>query len=160
MTARIAAARGSRGITIVELVVVLLVVGILATGATPAYLRYVIEARTVEAKAVAGALWTAMTSHALSACGTRTAVAAGFPRVGLDASGATTPQRWQVVGAGNTLIVDCATGAYAVSGEVFTVAGTASDVSAIRVKLTYAASASPPSRLTCSTNSGDVWVDC
>jgi len=150
-----------QGFTLSELLVTLLIVGILVTGATPVYLGYTQEARIAEAKTVAGALWTAVTSRAMMACGTAVSVSAGYPNAGLDATGGTTPVRWRVVdGVNNTLTLDCASGAYAADGDVFTVSGVSSDVTTIRVKVSYAAAASPPSRLRCSTDAGSLWVDC
>ena len=116
--------------------------------------------RTAEARAVAAALWTAVTSQANDACGSAMPVAAAFRRVGLDSAGSTTPPRWRIIeGVTSTLTADCATGAYALAGDGFTVAGTAKDVSAIRVKLSDAA-ASPPPQFQCSTNAGSTWVNC
>jgi hypothetical protein len=116
--------------------------------------------RTAEARAVAGSLWTAVTSQANDACGSAIPVATAFRRAGLDSTGSTTLPRWRIIdGANSTLTADCGTGAYAVAGDGFTVAGTAKDVSAIRVKLSDAA-ASPAPHLQCSTNAGRTWVNC
>lgn len=150
-----------RGFTLVELVIVILIVGILAVAAIPIYKSYSQDARTVEAKVVAGALWTALTSSAIAACGTDTTVSDGFPRAGLDPAGTTTPPRWQIVaGATNHLSVDCRSGAYALDGDVFTIGGIGTDVSTIRVKLSYAPGGSPPARLRCSLDGGAAWTDC
>ena len=93
-------------------------------------------------------------------CGSAVSVAAAFRRAGLDSTGSTTPPRWRIIeGANSTLTADCATGAYTLAGDGFTVGGTAKDVSAIRVKLSYAA-ASPPPRPQCSTDAGRAWVNC
>ena len=43
----------------------ILIVGILAAVATPLYLGYIKDAKTAEAKAVAGSLWTAVQSNAI-----------------------------------------------------------------------------------------------
>jgi prepilin-type N-terminal cleavage/methylation domain-containing protein len=153
--------RDRRGFTLVELAIVMLVIGILAVSAIPLYHSYLQEARTVEAKTLAGALWTALTSSAVAGCGADTIVAAGFLRAGLDPAGATSPPRWQVVsGASNHVTVDCASGAYTLDGDVFTVGGVASDVSAIQVKLSYRPGESPPTRLRCSLDGGTAWTDC
>ena len=96
---------------------------------------------------------TAVTHQANADCGSAVAIAAAFRGAGLDPAGSTTPPRWRIVeGANSTLTADCATGAYTLAGDGFTVAGTAKDVSAIRVKLSAAAPAPP--RLQCSTNAG------
>ena len=113
--------------------------------------------RTAEAKAVAGSLLTAVTTQANADCGSAVAIAAAFRGAGLDPAGSTTPPRWRIIeGANSTLTADCATGAYTLAGDGFTVVGTTKDVSAIRVKLSYAAASLPP-RLQCSTNAGHTW---
>lgn len=149
------------GFSIIELIVVLLVVGVLAAAAVPLYLGYTRQAKTAEAKVLAGSLWTAVTADAVTGCGTVAVVSAGYPKAGLDASGSTVPPRWAVtVGGGNTVMVDCATGALTADGDIFTINGTASDVTGIRVRLTYRTSATPPSRLRCSEDGGLSFVDC
>jgi len=155
------ASRGSRGITVAEMLVVLLIAGILLTGAAPFYLGYTQQARTVEARAVAVTLWTAVASHAIAACGTPVTVSGAAGSAGFDADGVTAPPRWRIAaGADRRLTVDCASGAFALAGEVFSIEGVAADVSAIRVSLGYAPASTPPARLRCSTNGGAVWVDC
>jgi hypothetical protein len=56
--------------------------------------------------------------------------------------------------------MDCVTGAIRADGDVFTVSGAAGDISAIRVKLSYAASGAPAGRLRCSTDGGVSFTDC
>jgi type II secretory pathway pseudopilin PulG len=141
---------------------VILIVGILAAVATPLYLGYIKDAKTAEAKAVAGSLWTAVQSNAIGSCGTPVPVASAYPKAGLAAvSGATNPPRWSVV-AGGDVTVACADGAISPNQTVFTVQGVsaASDVSFIRVQLNYDSATNPPSRLRCSTDSGATFVDC
>src|SRR6266511_3460575 len=87
-----------RGFTLIELLIVIMIVGILAAVAAPIYLGYVKDAKTAEAKAVAGSLWTAVQSQAISNCGVATSVTSGFPKAGLTSGGQTTPARWSVTG--------------------------------------------------------------
>jgi prepilin-type N-terminal cleavage/methylation domain-containing protein len=151
-----------RGFTLIELLIVILIVGILAAVATPLYLGYIKDAKTAEAKAVAGSLWTAVQSNAIGNCGVGSAVSAGYPKAGLTAGGLTTPDRWSVsAGAANTLLVDCTTGAYTPSAaNLFTISGTVADVDFIQIRLNYVAGNTPPSRLQCSTDAGTSFVDC
>ena len=153
----------NRGFTLIELLIVNLIVGILAAVATPLYLGYIKDAKTAEAKAVAGSLWTAVQSNAIASCGNAALVSEAFPKAGLSKAGATNPARWTATGAG-TVTVDCATGAITTSpATVFTVAGVAADVSFIQVEMNYDSSKNPPSRLRCSTDSGGTggtFVDC
>jgi type IV pilus assembly protein PilA len=141
-----------RGFTLIELLIVILIVGILAAVATPLYLGYVKDAKTTEAKAVAGALWTAVQGISISNCGNGTAVSSGFPKAGLDTTGASVPARWQVAGGANTVTVNCTTGAYTASAPMlFTIAGTAGDVNFVGVGLNYTGGA-PPAVLRCTTD--------
>src|SRR5437867_7710141 len=143
-----------RGFTLIELLIVILIVGILAAVATPLYLGYVKDAKTAEAKAVAGSLWSAVQAQAISNCDVATAVQSGFPKAGLTSTGTTTPARWAVSGGTGTMKVNCSTGAYTPDATIFTVSGTASDVSFIIVQMDYTAAGTPPSSLKCSTDSG------
>jgi len=154
--------RQQQGFTLIELLIVVLIVGILAAVATPLYLGYIKDAKTAEAKAVAGSLWTAVQSQAIGNCGVAGAVTGGYPKSGLTAGGATTPARWSVsAGGANTLTVDCTTGAYTASASpLFTIAGDATDVSFVNVRLTYTAAGTPPSQLQCSTDGGTSFVNC
>ena len=147
-----------KGFTLIELLIVILIVGILAAVATPLYLGYVKDAKTAEAKAVAGSLWSAVQGTAIAKCDTATSVSEAFAKAGLNSSGATTPSRWSATGTG-TLTVKCTDGTYTPSAsDLFQVTGTASDVSFIKVKLVYSAAANPPSKLQCDTGNG--FSDC
>ena len=149
----------NRGFTLIELLIVILIVGILAAVATPLYLGYIKDAKTAEAKAVAGSLWTAVQSNAIGSCGNTVQVSDAFPKAGLSSAGATTPARW-LVSAPGTVAVACATGAITAGPTVFTVEGTSPDVNFVRVQMSYVATNNPPSRLRCSTDSGSTFVDC
>jgi len=149
----------NRGFTLIELLIVILIVGILAAVATPLYLGYIKDAKTAEAKAIAGSLWTAVQSNAIGRCGNAVPITEAYPKAGLSTAGATNPARWSASGTG-TMTVDCATGTITAPGTVFTITGTDTDVSFIRVILVYAAASSPASRLRCSTDSGTTFVDC
>jgi prepilin-type N-terminal cleavage/methylation domain-containing protein len=152
----------NRGFTLIELLIVILIVGILAAVATPLYLGYIKDAKTAEAKAVAGSLWTAVQSNAIANCGNAAPVSEAFPKAGLSKDGATSPARWTASGTG-TVTVNCGTGAITTSAAtVFTVSGVgaATDVSFIQVQMNYDSTKNPPSRLKCSTDSGDTFVDC
>lgn len=152
----------NRGFTLIELLIVILIVGILAAVATPLYLGYIKDAKTAEAKAVAGSLWTAVQSNAIASCGNAAPVKDAFPKAGLTKEGATNPARWTATGTG-TVTVDCGTGAITAGPTVFTVTGVAADVSFIQVELNYDSAKNPPSRLRCSTDSGGTggtFVDC
>ena len=146
-----------KGFTLIELLIVILIVGILAAVATPLYLGYVKDAKTAEAKAIAGSLWTAVQAGAIAQCGTATPVSNGFAKAGFTSGGETTPARWTAAGS-NSLTVDCGTGAYSPNGDIFTVTGASSDVSFITVKLVYSAGSNPPSKLQCDTGGG--FSDC
>jgi prepilin-type N-terminal cleavage/methylation domain-containing protein len=150
-----------QGLTLVELLLVLLFIGILAACAAPLYLGYTRDAKTAEAKLLAESLWTAIRANAMRNCGTALPISASFGTAGLDASGATVPGRWSI-GArrGPGVSVDCATGAIGPDGDIFTIVGVAGDIRSIHVTLTYEAGATPPSRLRCSADGGRSFTDC
>ncbi len=150
-----------RGFTLIELLIVILIVGVLAAVATPLYLGYVKDAKTAEAKMVAGSLWTSVLNNATARCGTPSPVAEGYPKAGLTSMGATTPARWSVVSGAETLTVNCIDGGFALSAPtLFNLTGTSTDVSFVQVQFVYAAAASPPAKLQCSTDSGVSFSDC
>ena len=150
-----------RGFTLIELLIVILIVGVLAAVATPLYLGYVKDAKTAEAKMVAGSLWTSVLNNATARCGTPSPVVEGYPKAGLTSTGATTPARWSVVSGAETLTVNCIDGGFALSSPtLFNLAGTSSDVSFVQVQFVYAAGGSPPAKLQCSTDSGASFADC
>ena len=93
------------------------------------------------------------------AADTAVTIANAYPKAGLTAGGTTTPARWSVT-PGGSVTVACADGAISPNQTVFTIAGTTNDVSFVRVRLAYAATSNPPSKLQCSTDSGATFVDC
>jgi len=149
----------NRGFTLIELLIVILIVGILAAVATPLYLGYIKDAKTAEAKAVAGSLWTAVQSSAIGRCGSAVPISEAYPKAGLTSTGGTNPTRWTVT-AGGDVTVACADGTISPNQTVFTVTGGPSDVSFIQVQMTYDATKSPPAKLKCSTDSGATFIEC
>jgi prepilin-type N-terminal cleavage/methylation domain-containing protein len=149
----------NRGFTLIELLIVILIVGILAAVATPLYLGYVRDAKTAEAKAVAGSLWTAVQSNAIGRCGIAAPIAEAYAKAGL-IDGKTNPPRWEVTPGGDVTVA-CSDGAISPNQIVFTIKGVAAakDVSFIQVQLDYDSSKNPPSRLQCSTG-GTTFLDC
>ena len=150
------------GFSLIELALVMLIVGILSATAGSLYLGYALDAKTVEAKAVAGSLWTTLQMNAIALCGTGSSVTGSYPRAGLTSSGGTTPGRWSVSSGGtSTLTADCGSGAYTVSASpLFVIQGDSADVDVIQVRLAYSSAGTPPSTLQCSKDSGATFVDC
>jgi hypothetical protein len=110
---------------------------------------------------LAGSLWTAVFSRAVTGCGTVMPVAASYQKAGLDVTGTSVPPRWMIASGGsNPVIADCATGAISPAGDVFAIRGVADDVASIRVKLHHSAAGTPPSRLLCSVDAGVSFLDC
>ena len=149
----------NRGFTLIELLIVILIVGILAAVATPLYLGYIKDAKTAEAKALAGSVWTALQGVANAGCNKAVPITDALPKAGLDQSGKTADSRW-TVNTGGSLTVNCTTGAVSGGSPLFTVTGAAKDVNFIQVKMNYDASGTPPAKLQCSTDSGATFVDC
>ena len=87
-----------RGVTMVELLVVVLIVGILAVVTIPIYLGYTKEAKLAEGKAMAGSVLTA-----LQGCiqakgpGRSCSVTEVTRRIGVSSAGLTGDGRWTVV---------------------------------------------------------------
>src|SRR5215813_1007337 len=129
-----------RGFTLIELLIVVLIVGILAAVAVPLYLGYVKDAKFVEGKSIAGAIWTSAQANSLASCGNAVNVSAGYARAGLNGS-VTADGRWTASAPG-TLQIDCSTGTYSADGDKFTLTGTATDLASLVVKLNYTAAAS------------------
>ena len=150
-----------RSMSLIELMLVVFILAVLAAGAGPIYRGYAVDAKTTEAKMLAGSLWTAITSRAVTACGSAAPMASIYNRAGLDATGTTVPPRWMVVaGVATSFAADCATGAFSPAGDVFMLMGLSEDVSAIRVKLSYSPVEMPQSRLLCSADAGQSFSDC
>ena len=146
--------RRERGFTLIELLIVILIVGILAAVAAPLYLGYVKDAKTAEAKAQAGSLWTGLQSQGVANCDTNVDVTSAYSKAGFNTTGGSTPKRWQVSNGATNFKVVCASGAITPDGDVFIVDGDATDVNFIHVKLVYGSTATPPSALQCDTGGG------
>ena len=150
-----------RSMSLIEIMLIVLIIAALAAGAGPLYRGYSLDAKTTEAKVLAGSLWTAVSSRAMTGCGVIVSVASSYQRAGLDTTGTSTPPRWMVAsGGGNPVVADCATGAISPSGDLFMISGVADDVASIRVKLYHSAAGTPPSRLLCSVDGGTSFIDC
>src|SRR5262245_9010056 len=143
----------NRGFTLIELLIVILIVGILAAVATPLYLGYIKDAKTAEAKAVAGSLWTAVQSNAIAKCGSPVLISDAYTKAGLTPAGGTNPARWTVT-PGADVTVACTDGTISPNQTMFTVTGGAGDVNFIQVRMNYNAGNTPPAQLQCSTDSG------
>jgi len=150
-----------RTYSLVEFMLVTLTFALLAAAASPVYLGYVRSAKMVEGQLIAASLSTALRTQATGACGTAVALFTAYARAGLDVTGATGSARWLVThGHFNAITMDCASGVIKPDGEVFTISGGADEIKAIRVKLVHVASATPPLRLYCSSDSGVSFTDC
>jgi prepilin-type N-terminal cleavage/methylation domain-containing protein len=153
--------RDQGGFTLIELLVVILIVGILAAVGIPLYLGYTKDAKTAEAKALAGSLWTAMQAGAQGSCGNAYVITGAFARAGLTNAGVSQPARWTVTPATVTLTAACATGLYTIgNGNPVTITGTQADNNTLRVQLDYIPANNPPTTLTCSTDSGVTYNPC
>ena len=148
-----------RGFTLIELLIVVLIVGILAAVGVPLYFGYISDAKSVEGKSVAGALWTTVQANAIAGCGTATKITDAYARAGFDSAGATSDGRWKVTTAGSDVLLPCATGLFP-TGDVFTITGQAADISTIVIKLNYDTTKTPASQLLCSFSGGTPTTKC
>src|SRR5262249_15356080 len=102
----------------------------------------------------AGSLWTAVQSQAVANCDTSVDVTSGDSKAGFTSTGTSTPARWKVTNGITNFKVACADGSVTPDGVVVEIDGTASDVSLLKVQLTYRAGGTPPSTLSCNTGTG------
>ena len=152
--------RSEAGFTLIEMLIVVLIVGILAAVAAPVYFGYTKDAKLAEGKALVGSVWTGLQAAAQFNCGVAQTITAAYPKAGLDATGITTPTRWNVSATeGETLTMACATGALTLSAPIITT-GTVADNNTLQISLAYAAGATPPVVLTCSSDTGVTFTPC
>lgn len=150
-----------RGFTLVELLLVILIIGVLSAIGAPLYLGYAVDAKMVEGKSTAAALWTAVQTNAIGFCGRDVPVNSGYPKAGLTTAGQTTPDRWSVTDGTNTLSVNCISGLFTPSANpLFVLKGDGEDVSGLQVQLMYSPTGTPPSQLQCSKDNGTTFVNC
>ena len=148
-----------RGFTLIELLIVVLIVGILAAVGVPLYFGYINDAKSVEAKSVAGALWTTVQANAIANCGTATKVIDAYARAGFDSAGKTSDGRWTATPGADTTL-PCDTGLFP-DKDVFTIAGSKLDNSTLAVKLNYTVANTPASQLQCSfTGAAGTFTKC
>jgi type IV pilus assembly protein PilA len=148
-----------RGFTLIELLIVVLIVGILAAVGVPLYFGYINDAKSVEAKSVAGALWTTVQANAISNCGTASKVTDAYARAGFDSAGVTSDGRWTTTPGSDTTL-PCDTGLFP-DKDVFTIAGSKADNSTLAVKLNYTIANTPASQLQCSfTGAAGTYTKC
>jgi type IV pilus assembly protein PilA len=145
------------GLTLIEMLIVVLLVGILAAVAAPLYLGYTKDAKLSEGKALAGSVWTALQAVAQQSCGVAQNVSSVYSKAGL-VNGNTVPARWAVSPGGATLNLDCATLAYTLTGGPVFINGTATDTNTLQINLDWNSTATPPAVLSC--NSGGGWAPC
>ena len=145
------------GFTLIEMLIVVLLVGILAAVAAPLYLGYTKDAKLSEGKALAGSVWTALQASAQQSCNVAQNVASVYGKAGLNTTGHTVPDRWNVNPGTATLNLACDTLIYSQSGALF-INGTAPDTNTLQITLLWNAGAFPPAVLSC--NSGGGWANC
>jgi type IV pilus assembly protein PilA len=131
--------KAEAGFTLIEMLIVVLLVGILAAIAAPVYFGYTKDARTSEAKAIIGSLWTALQGCSQAAIGTACTVAGQYARAGLT-GGTTVDGRWTVaVGAANTVTMDATTNKLGASATPLTELDgvTGKDTAGLKVRFSW-----------------------
>ncbi|HEX4995359.1 MAG TPA: prepilin-type N-terminal cleavage/methylation domain-containing protein [Methylomirabilota bacterium] len=94
-----------RGLTLVELVIVVLIVGILSAVSIPIYLGYTKEAKLAEGKAMAGSVLTALQGCTQAkGAGRSCTVTEITRRIGVSSTGRTADGRWTVVRTGRLTV--------------------------------------------------------
>jgi prepilin-type N-terminal cleavage/methylation domain-containing protein len=141
------------GFTLMEMLVTVLILGVLAAAGGGVYLGYVKDAKTAEAKATLGAMWTALQGCAQTKPGTACTVDGQEGRVGLDAAGLTADGRWTVAGGGGGLTMAADTGILTLGGAV-TATGQKADNDGIIVSFSYSNAGTPPGSFTCTLPPG------
>jgi prepilin-type N-terminal cleavage/methylation domain-containing protein len=136
------------GFTLIEMLVTVLILGVLAAAGGAVYLGYVKDAKTAEAKAVIGSVWTALQACAQAVPSTACTTADQYGRAGLTAAGATADTRWTITGG--TLTMAAATGILTLAAPIVATAEAgAADITGIVVTFNYITTGNPPGTFTC-----------